>query len=112
MSLPGYKKQFIPALGYEPFEGTLNLSISDEEERKVRERLAAGSIHIDGFWQDGVLRWGADLIICRVRSSRCALIFPGNDRHRMDVLQVISDESLRQKYKLQDGDVLEIELAD
>ena len=50
ISLPGYKKQFISKLGFEPYPGTLNLKISDVFHKQFFDKLSNNDgILIEGF---------------------------------------------------------------
>lgn len=58
IDLDGYKHQFEELLGYEPYPGTLNVSLNDES-RKKRTRLEAKSGTYIEEWKDGEQTYGA-----------------------------------------------------
>ena len=123
MSLPGYKKQFAQKLGFEPFEGTLNLEI---DAAKVNNFLLnAECIYVEGFKTKERTFGGLKAFGVKVSANtnkktgnnkknskiNAALIIPDRTHHHKNVVEVIADKNLRNVLKLKDNDELEISLG-
>ena len=106
ISLKGYSKSFIRALGFKPFPGTLNLRLTSEAMIEQRRRLGqmAGT-NIPGF-SDERRSYGP----VKVFKAKIAEKYPGGvlaiERTHYDnsVLEVISPLNLRTVLKLKDGE--------
>lgn len=106
ISLKGYSKSFIRALGFEPFPGTLNLRLTNEAMIEQRRRLGqmAGT-NIPGF-SDKKRSYGP----VKVFKAKIAGKYPAGvlaiERTHYDnsVLEVIAPLNLRKVLKLRDGD--------
>ena len=111
MRQKGYKEQFRKKLGFEPYEGTLNLKVSGAELSKLMILLGEKGIPIDGFEAGGRTFGGAKVFRARAKGVECAVILPIRTHHT-DVLEVISKEFLRNRLGIADGDsvALDIEL--
>jgi riboflavin kinase len=106
ISLKGYSKSFVRALGFEPFPGTLNLRLTNEAMIEQRRSLGhMDGINIPGF-SDEKRSYGP----VKVFKAKIAGRHPGAvlaiERTHYDntVLEVISPLNLRKVLKLQDGD--------
>ena len=53
ISQKGYMHQFQEKLGWEPFEGTFNLRLNEDEVPKIEAMRAAEGMLINGFEQEG-----------------------------------------------------------
>ncbi len=111
MRQKGYKEQFRKKLGFEPYEGTLNLKVSGAELSKLMILLGEKGIPIEGFEAAGRTFGGAKVFRARVKGVDCAVILPIRTHHT-DVLEVISKEFLRNRLGIADGEpvALDIEL--
>src|SRR2546428_7552220 len=111
MRQKGYKEQFRKKLGFEPYEGTLNLKVSGSELPKLILLLGEKGIPIDGFEAAGRTFGGAKVFRAQVKGVGCAVILPIRTHHT-DVLEVISKEFLRNRLGIADGDpvALDVEL--
>jgi riboflavin kinase len=111
MRQKGYREQFRKKLGFEPYEGTLNLKVSGAELSKLMILLGEKGIPIEGFEAAGRTFGGAKVFRARVKGVDCAVILPIRTHHT-DVLEVISKEFLRNRLGIADGDpvALDIEL--
>lgn len=108
-----YRRQFIEALGFDPYPGTLNLRITDSREiAKLRAELDAyPGIRINGFKNKdrtyGPVKCFHALIEGRERG---AVVFAFRSHYGRDVLEVIAPECLREKLGLKDGDTVHVEI--
>jgi riboflavin kinase len=109
MKQRGYKDQFRQKLGYEPYEGTLNLRASDEELSKLDILREEPGILIDGFTDGGRTFGGAKVFLATVKGVECAVIIPLRTHHA-DNLEVIAKNHLRTKLGLADGDAVEVDV--
>jgi riboflavin kinase len=113
IDLPGYKRQFIKLLGFEPFPGTLNLRLTSplDIEQKRQLRLGEG-LTIEGF-ENGTRTYGG----ARCYSSTIAGKYPAAvlliDRTHYDdgVLELISPLNLRKELGLKNGDDVEVRVS-
>lgn len=107
VSQPGYRRQFIHKLGFDPFPGTLNLRLKPEHanDRKLLETIP--HIEIEGF-RDGERTFGP--VTCyRARINDAedgALICAVRTHYAADVIEFIAPENLRTKLGLKDGDTV------
>ncbi len=115
MSLLGYKKQFAAKLGFEPYEGTLNLEV---DSAKVNNFLLnAECINISGFETKERTFGGLKAFNVKIKNIKNnkrkvdgALIIPDRTHHDKNVVEVIADRNLRKTLKLDDNDLIEIML--
>jgi riboflavin kinase len=102
-----YKRQFSQALGFEPYEGTLNLAVTDEEMDKVDIVPDSKMIDIAGFKAEGRTFGEAKCIEIVVGGIQCAIVLPKRS-HYTNVIEIISRENLRNGLGLKDGDEVEV----
>ncbi len=116
MSFSQYKKQFIEKLGFEPFEGTLNLEV---DIAKVNNFLLNSiCIDINGFETKERTFGGLKAFNVKVSAKNnknnkkinAALIMPDRTHHDKNIVEVIADKNLRNKLKLKDNQDIEITL--
>jgi riboflavin kinase len=101
----GYRRQIEEKLGFDPFPGTLNIRISDEdyEKRQRLERLP--SFKLEGF-KDGERSFGT----CRCYPLTIndevdgALIVAERSIHDSNIMEVLAPVYLRRQLRLADGD--------
>jgi len=103
MQIPLYKRQFASILGYVPFEGTLNLKIKNYH----RDQLPDNFVEIMGLGDFA----GAKTYRVKInKETQGAVVVPDKTSNDPDVIEIISPANLREKYDLQDGDIVEVEL--
>lgn len=102
----GYSKQFEEKLGFKPYPGTLNLKLRSPEDVKIRKELELlPGILIKGFVDEG--RSYGDVKCFRAKIFEevdGALLIIKRTHYGGDVIEVISKENLRERFKLKDGD--------
>ncbi|TRO54676.1 CTP-dependent riboflavin kinase [Candidatus Bathyarchaeota archaeon] len=109
ISKEGYHRQILDKLGFEPFPGTLNVRIKEEDFDK-RRRLERGEyIRLDGF-KDGERSFGAaHCFPCLINDELGgALIVAERSIHDYGVMEIISPFYLRRKMELADGDKVKL----
>lgn len=113
ITLPGYMRQFIEKLAYEPFAGTLNVDL-DAESVRARPRMdALEPITIEG-WEDEERTYGP--AFCYPATIETAdgsyegghVIAPERTHHGDDHLEVIAPDKLRDELDLDDDDPITI----
>ncbi len=112
ISKKGYMQQFQEKLGWEPFEGTFNLRLNEDEIPKIEAMRAAEGMLINGFEQEGRTFGKAWVFECVLKSGsrsveNCAIISPKRTHYKR-VVEVISPVFLRKKFNAKDGDVFTI----
>ena len=118
ISKRGYMEQFESKLNWQPFEGTFNLRLNEDEVPKIEAMKAAEGILIEGFEQEGRTFGKAWLFKCALISGtkkvgKCAVISPKRTHYKR-VIEIISPVYLRDELKAKDGDsfVVRIDLGD
>lgn len=108
LSLEGYRKQIREKLGFDPYPGTLNIKLKETWKREYFVQM--DPVVITGF-KDGERTFG-DLFAykCRISDSDCAIVVPLRTHHPQEIIEVISKENLKERYKKKDGDSIRIEL--
>lgn len=117
ISLEGYHVQFVERLGYEPFPGTLNVTLDEESVRRRGRIEPLDPIPIDG-WEDDNRTYGpAACYPATVRNREDAVyeqahvIIPERTHHDADNLEVIAPEKLRDVLDLEDDDWIDIAVS-
>ena len=107
-----YLEQIQEKVGFRPFEGTLNITVTPDEYSKLDLVPSGNIIQIGGFKAQGRTFGKADCIPAKIGKVQCAIIIPKRSHHT-DVLEIISASQLRNKMKLNDGDgiVVKVELG-
>ncbi len=112
MSLEGYRKRFLEKLGFDLFPGTLNLRLTSPHELQQRRKLDEGrSILIPGFAND--VRTYSAVKVLRAKVNRSvdgAVLLIERTHHGGDVLEVVAPIDLRKRFKIKDGDRVNVEV--
>lgn len=102
-----YKRQLKQKLGYEPYEGTLNLEVNESEMIKLDMLPESKKIQIDGFKAEGRTFGNATCVPVKIADVECTIVLPQRSHHAK-VLEIISKVYLRDRFGLKDGDELEV----
>ncbi len=106
VSLKGYAKPFVDALGFEPFPGTLNLRLSTESMVEQRRRLDfLEGVQVAGF-KDRTRTYGPVKCFKALIDGRSqgAVLAIERTHYDSSVMEVISPVNLRKTLGLNDGD--------
>jgi riboflavin kinase len=106
----GYMDQFVEKLWFKPYEGTFNLKVSGSELSKMQLLKTLDGIPIKGFKNSGRTFGNGKCFLCEIQGVECAIMQP-NRSHYEDVIEIISKYFLRDKLKVNDGDVIEIRVT-
>ncbi len=112
ISLPGYKKQFISKLGFEPYPGTLNLELASNLHQQFITKLSEfKGIIIEGF-TDKKRTYGNVVCYPSIINSniQVSIIIIERTHHGSSVIELISPIYLRKKLKIKDGDDVTVKI--
>jgi riboflavin kinase len=117
ITLPGYMEQFRSKLGYEPYPGTLNVTLTEAGVRGRGALSGRPSVRIEG-WEDEDRTYGpADCYPATVAAlegegdrsyEQAHAIVPERTHHDEDSLEVIAPERLREVLELSDDDPIAV----
>ena len=104
VTLSWVKQQIKEKLGFNPYPGTLNLRLDEENvkrrvliEKEAKLRLCYSEGYCTGLlfkaFLDGVA---------------CGVVIPQVEKYPENVLEVVSSVNLKQKLRLQDGDLVTV----
>jgi len=111
ISLDGYVEQFVESLGYEPFAGTLNLSLNDESTRRRAALENAEGIPIDEWENEDRTFGAATCYEASVEGVDAHVIRPHRSHYPEDTLEVIAPVKIRDKLDLDYGDEVTVEVS-
>ena len=108
-TLEGYRRQFEAKLGFNPFPGTLNLSLEAQSIPARKKLDARKGIEIEGFESEDRTFGGGKCFLCKIVNKeaegiKSAVIIPERTHYPDDVLEIISPVYLRHELQLKDGD--------
>jgi len=112
ISKDNYRKQITEKLGFEPYQGTLNLKLSSDYDIKTRMELeACPAIEVEGFKNTdrsfGLVKGYPVIIDNKVKG---ALVIATRSHYDVSVLEIIAPVFLRRELKLKDGNKVKIEV--
>ena len=105
----GYVEQFKEKLGFIPYPGTLNVEIEFIARNKLRLLKNQKSIKIDEFGTKNRTFGGVRCFRAKIDSVEGAIVLPIRS-HYSNILEFISEDYLREKLNLKDGDPIKIEI--
>ncbi len=112
MSLRGYTDQFKSRIGYVPFPGTLNVKLNEIIYVDAIKRLCKSKcIIIDGF-SDGMRTYGWVKCFKAMlnKSIDCHLIFLERTHHDDSIIEIISQNHLREVAKISNSSKVTIKI--
>ena len=105
----GYVEQFKEKLGFVPFPGTLNVEIEYIERNKLRLLKDNRAIHIKEFKTKNRTFGSVRCFRAKINGSDGAIVLPMRS-HYSNILEFISEDFLRKKLNLEDGNEVNIEI--
>ena len=109
ISQDGYEQQFVTKLGFQPYPGTLNLRVREEDREDVRLLEASPFVLIEGFTNGGRSFGPAKCFLSKMEDTvEGALILPVRTHYSGDVVELISPKFLREQLHLKDGDNVKV----
>jgi len=104
VELEWVKQQVKEKLGFDPYPGTLNLRLS-EENMKRRVLLERGAelrlCHSEGYCTGLLFKASLD-------GESCGVVIPQVEDYPENVLEVVASVNLKRKLRLRDGDLVTI----
>ena len=94
ISQEGYMKQFNKKLNWEPYKGTFNLRLSNDEVPKIEAMKAAEGILIEGFEEEGRTFGKAWIFKCTLKTEhgelikKCAIISPKRTHYKLSLIHI------------------------
>lgn len=111
ISLDGYVEQFVEKLGYEPFPGTLNLSLDDESTRR-RAALENVEGTLIEEWENEERTFGAATCYeASIDGVEAHVIRPHRSHYPDETLEVIAPIKLRDELGIDYGDDVTVEVS-
>ncbi len=95
-----YKEKIKNLINKDVYEGTLNVKI-DFDVKKIKFK---DPLRIDCFENFGAVY----IVNCKLNGEGAFIIIPEKTKHK-NIIEIISNVSLREKYKFKDGDKVFIE---
>jgi len=112
MERDGYRNQFKEKLGFNPYPGTLNLSLKREDNiRKRKDLQNLDGIPIEGFTLENRTFGPVKCFKATIEDVNGAIIIPKRTHHGFDTLEVIAPQKIRNQIELRDGDVITVEIS-
>ena len=102
-----YKSKFNEKCGFEPYPGTLNITISEEyldDIRQIKSNCANIIKPKEGF---GGVKYIRAILNDEISG---AIVFPDKTTHDENYLEFITKDNLRNKLNLEDGDKVKINI--
>jgi len=103
----GYIEQFREKLGFVPHPGTLNVEIEYVERNKLRLLKNSKAITIEEFQTKNRTFGSVRCFRAKINGSEGAIVLPLRT-HYSNVLEFISNDYLREKLNIKDGDEVKI----
>ncbi len=114
VTLPGYKIQFEEKLGYDPYPGTLNVSLSATSKRERSILASLEGIDI-AEWEDEERTYGGATCYPATIEAETGpsfegahVIVPDRTHHDSAELEIIAPERIRDELGLLDGDEVNV----
>ena len=108
IQLPWVRKQIAEKLGFIPYPGTLNIKTtggSRELKELLKDEKAIEISPIEGFCR------GRCFKAILIGNLKCAIIIPEIPNYPENTVEIIALVNLREKFKLKDGDVIEVKIV-
>ncbi len=105
-----YRKQFREKLGFDPYPGTLDLKLN-KESLLIKEKLEKlQGEKIEGFKSEERSFGEVECFPAKINSEKAAIVLPSRTHHEKDVIEIISPVKIRDKYNLEEGDEIKVEV--
>lgn len=105
-----YREQFQEKLGFDPYPGTLDLQLN-KESLLIKEKLERlQGEKIEGFNSEERSFGDAECFPVKIREEKAAIVLPSRTHHEKDIVEIISPVKIREKYDLEEGDEIRVEV--
>ncbi len=107
VSQDGYRRQFKEKIGFDPYPGTLNITVIRSED--MRQLAQLYGVEIEGFVAGSRTFGGGKAIPANIAGRVFGAVFiPDRTHYPPDVVEVVAPVNLRQALMLKDGDTLTV----
>src|SRR3989344_2800456 len=96
MSMGHYKKEIKAKLGFDAYEGTLNLKVNEKQLEQLKKTK---SIEIDGYKKNDKIFYGAKCYKAKIKNIKGAVIIPDLTKHK-DIVEFIAPIHLKSELKI------------
>jgi riboflavin kinase len=106
VEIPWVRKQIAEKLGFIPYPGTLNIKLAEgiANSKLLKKAKAIEILPTEGFCR------GRCFNACFMDTLKCAIVIPEVENYPENILEVIAAINLREKFKLKDGDVVDVKI--
>jgi riboflavin kinase len=101
------RKQIAEKLGFIPYTGTLNVKLTAEGvtiKKSLKNARAIEISPVKGFCR------GRCFPAYFMQDLKCAIIIPEVKNYPEDIVEVVAPVNLREKFRLKDGDMVEVRI--
>lgn len=110
LSMEEYKRAIFKAVGFRPFEGTLNILLPESEVWKREVLMRKEPIFVRGFIKGEEIYGGVYLYPCKINKRSAYIIIPLKSRHPLNVIEIIARENLRKELRLKNNSEVIVEV--
>jgi len=107
LSIDYYKEEIKEKLGFEPYPGTLNLTV-DKEKTSLLTKF--DPIRINSFKKDDKTYGGASCYKIQIKNIDAYIIIPDMTEHDDGMVEIIAPVNLKLELNVKDGDKIKIQL--
>lgn len=108
---PGYRRQFRQRFNMQPFPGTLNLQVHDENIERFRSLQTQQAVHLSGFAVQGQTFGAVTCYPCVVNDTVEGVVVIPEKSVYTDVMEIVADVCLRDALDLHDGDRVTVTIS-
>jgi len=107
IQLPWVRTQIAEKLGFIPYPGTLNIKTTEgsRELKLLKKEKTIEISPVEGFCS------GRCFKAILMNNLKCAIIVPEIPNYPENTIEVIARVNLREKFKLKDGDAIEVKIV-
>ena len=109
MSQRGYREQFERELGFDPYPGTLDIKLDEASLELKTVLMQLPGRQVEGFKTNERTFGPVKLFPAKLRNKKAALVLPLRS-HYADIVELIAPKKLRERLKLKDDDVVQVEV--
>lgn len=109
IGIPWVRDQIRKKLHFDPYLGTLNLRLADEEAESLRENLRCEK-GVEIVPEKGFYRALCFQVVISDKINGCVVV-PEKPNYPLDVLEIIASTCLRRELSLNNGDKVEVTLV-
>ncbi len=106
VELAWVKKQMEEKLGFTIFPGTLNINLTKDSVKKgklLKKRAGFEILPASGYCRGRFFE-------AMLSDVKCAVIVPGVDGYPENIVEIVAPVNLREKLRLVDGNLVEVEV--